>query len=77
MSQKLAIGGFKWKKNILKFNRNFIKNYNEDSNKEFILEVDVEFLKYIFFKLMHSFFWKNNGKCKEEQRKNKSISFRT
>ena len=31
MSQKLAIDGFKWKKTF-KFNEDFIKNYNEDSD---------------------------------------------
>ena len=45
MSQTLLVGGFKWEKSILKFNGSFITNYNEDSDKEFILEVDVEFLK--------------------------------
>ena len=32
-------------KNILKFNENFIKNYDEDSDKGYILEVDVEYPK--------------------------------
>ena len=43
MSQKLSIDGFKWKKEILKFNEDFIKNYNEDSYKRCILEVDVKY----------------------------------
>ena len=30
---------------ILKFNEDFIKNYDEDSNKGYILEVDVEYPK--------------------------------
>ena len=42
MSQKLPVDGFKWKENISKFNEDFIKNYDEDSNKGYILEVDVE-----------------------------------
>ena len=33
MSQKLPVNGFKWKKNVLKFNEDFIKNYDEDSDK--------------------------------------------
>ena len=33
------------KKNILRFDEDFIKNYDEDSNKEYILEVDVEYPK--------------------------------
>ena len=45
MSQKLPLNGFKWKKNMLKFNEEFIKNYHEDSNKEYVLEVDVKYPK--------------------------------
>ena len=45
MSQKLPGGGFKFEKNILKFNENFIKNYDENSDKGYILEVNVECLK--------------------------------
>ena len=45
LSQKLAVDGFKWKKNMLKFNEDFIKNYDEGSNKGHILEVDVKYPK--------------------------------
>ena len=45
MSQKLPVSGFKWKKNMLKFNEEFIKNYDEDCGKGYILEVDVEYPK--------------------------------
>ena len=45
MSQKLPVNGFKWKKNMLKFNEEFIKNYDEDSDKGYILEVDVKYPK--------------------------------
>ena len=47
MSQKLPVDGFKWKKNMLKFNDDFIKNYDEDSDKGYILEVDVEYPKHL------------------------------
>ena len=43
MSQKLSLNGFKWKKNVSKFDEDFIKNYDEDSNKGYILEVEVEY----------------------------------
>ena len=33
MSQKLPINGFKWVKNISKIDEEFIKNYDEDSDK--------------------------------------------
>ena len=45
MSQTLPGNGFKWKKNVSKFDEDFIKNYNENSNKEYILEVDIEYPK--------------------------------
>ena len=45
MSQKLPVSDFKWKKNILKFNEEFIKNYDEDSDKGYIIEVDVKYPK--------------------------------
>ena len=45
MSQKLPVNSFKWKTNMLKFNEEFIKNYDEDSDKGYILEVDIEYPK--------------------------------
>ena len=43
MSQKLPVNVFKWKKNVFKFDKDFIKNYDVDSDKGYILEVDVEY----------------------------------
>ena len=37
---------FKWKK-ILKFNEDFIKNYDEDSDKGYVLEVGLEYPKNV------------------------------
>ena len=45
MSQKLPLNGFKWVKNVSTIDEDFIKNYDEDSDKEYILEVDVEYPK--------------------------------
>ena len=45
MSQKLPVDGFKWEKNMLKFNEDFIKSYDGDSDKGYIFEVDVEYPK--------------------------------
>ena len=42
MSQKLPVDGFKWNKTMLKFNKDFIKIYGKDSNKEYIFKVDVK-----------------------------------
>ena len=45
MFQKLPVNGFKWKQDVSKFDEEFIKNYDEDSKKGYILEVDVEYSK--------------------------------
>ena len=39
MSQKLPVNDFELEENIHKFNKYFIKNYDENSNKGYILEV--------------------------------------
>ena len=48
MSQKLPVNGFKWVKNLSKFNEIFIRNYDENSDKGYFLEVDVEYPKELF-----------------------------
>ena len=50
MSQKLPVNGFKWvkQKKLSKFNEDFIKNYDENSNKGYFLEVDIDHLKELF-----------------------------
>ena len=49
MSQKLPVAGFKQEKNMLTFNEDFIKNYDEDGiyDKGYIFEVDVEYPKHL------------------------------
>ena len=42
MSQKLPVNGFKWVENN-EINEEFIKSYNENNNKGYILEVDVKY----------------------------------
>ena len=44
MSQKLPVNGSKWLDSD-KINEEFIKNYNEDNNKGYILEVNVKYPK--------------------------------
>ena len=48
MSQKLPVNGFKWVKNLSKFNEDFIKRYDEDNNTGYFLEVDVDYPKTSF-----------------------------
>ena len=54
MSQKLPVRNFKWieKGDISKFNEVFIKNYDENSNKGYIFEVDVKYPEKI--RMLHS-----------------------
>ena len=45
MSQKFPVYAFKWKKYMLKFNEEFIKSYDEHSDKGYILDVDFKYPK--------------------------------
>ena len=45
MSQKSPVNGFKWINDVTEIDEKFIKNYDEDSDKGYILEVDVKYLK--------------------------------
>ena len=45
---KIVWNCFKSIKKLSKFNEDFIKNYSENSNKEYIFELDVEYLKNVF-----------------------------
>ena len=43
MCKKLPVSNFKWVDDLSIFTEDFIKNYDENSDKEHILEVDVEY----------------------------------
>ena len=45
MSQKLPVNNFKWVEGMSRIKEEFIKNYNENSSKGYILEVDVKYPK--------------------------------
>ena len=45
MFQKLPVTGFKLKKNVSKFDEKFIKCFDKDNNKGYIIEVNVEYPK--------------------------------
>ena len=42
MSQKLPLNGFKWLENTSGINKEFIKKYDENNKKGYILQVDVK-----------------------------------
>ena len=50
MSQKLPVNGFKWVKEerLSKFNEEFIKKYDENSNTGYFFEVDIDYPKELF-----------------------------
>ena len=43
MSQKNLVNKFEWFEDISKFNEDFIKNYNEENDEGYFLEVDVQY----------------------------------
>ena len=45
MSQKLPVNGFEQVEELSQFKEDFTKNYDENSNKGYVLEVDVEYPK--------------------------------
>ena len=58
-SQKLLVNGFEWVEDIYELVESYIKSYNEESNEEYFLEVDVIFLKnYMTFIMIYHFYLK-------------------
>ena len=45
MSQKRLVNNFEWIKDTFQFNEDFIKNYNEESDEGYFLEVGVQYLE--------------------------------
>ena len=43
MSEKLLMNGFKWVNDIFGINKKFVKSYDKNSSKGYILEVDVDY----------------------------------
>ena len=48
MCKKLPVNGFKWVTKLDKSNEDFIKNYNENSNVGYFLDVDVEYPRNLY-----------------------------
>ena len=45
MLQKLPLNNFQWMKDTSQFKEDFIKNYNEESDERYFLEVDIQYLE--------------------------------
>ena len=48
ISQRLPINGFKWENDVSVFNEDFIKNYDENNDVGYFLEVDIEYPKKLY-----------------------------
>ena len=48
MPQKLSVNSFEWVEELFEFDVHFIKNFDENSDKGYFLEVDVEYPKNLF-----------------------------
>ena len=67
MSQNLLVDSFEWvqENNLLKFNESFIKNYDENCNKGYILEVDVKYPKIFISCLVTCHFHQKEKKMRK------------
>ena len=45
ISQKLSVDGSEWRKDLFRFDEELLQNYDEDSDKGYILEIDVKYPK--------------------------------
>ena len=45
MSQKVPVNNFEWIETTSQFNKDFIKIYNDQSDEEYFLELDVQYPK--------------------------------
>ena len=48
MSKQWPVNGFKCENDLSRFNENFIKNYDENSDVGYFLEVDIEYPKQLW-----------------------------
>ena len=59
MSQKLPVNYFEWIENASQFNKDFIKNYNEESDKGYFFEVGVQYPEQLhIFTMIYRFYQK-------------------
>ena len=60
MSQKLPVNNLKWIEETSQFNEDFIKNYNEENDEGYFLQVDVQYPQknYMNFIMIYHFYQK-------------------
>ena len=59
ISQKLPVNNFKWIEDTSKFNEDFTKSYNEESDEGYFLKIYVQYLKnYMNFIIIYHFYQK-------------------
>ena len=67
MSQKLPVDRFKWVKNTSQFNKDFIKNYNKDSDTDIFSKLMFNVLKKCTTVTMICHFTWNNENLKSQK----------
>ena len=68
MLQKLPVKNFEWIEDSSQFNKDFVKNYNEESDKGYSIKVDVQYTKKV--QEIHNdlpFLWENRKIEKDEK----------
>ena len=62
ISQKLPVNGFMWNEYLSDFSENFIKNYDENCDVGYFLEVNVEYRKnYLILIKTYHFYQKEKN----------------
>ena len=59
---KTSCNDFEWVKKLSKFDERFIKNYDENGDKGYFLEVDVEYPKNLYIHNIYHFYARNKLK---------------
>ena len=68
MFKKLPVDGFEWVEDLSTIDEDFIKNYDENSNKGYFIEVDIDYPKELHNKHSDLPFWPERmevNKCKK------------
>ena len=64
MLQKLPVNTFEWIEETFQFNENFVKNYTEESDEGYFLEVDVQYPESYMNSIMTYHFYQKEIKLK-------------